>query len=233
MDPQWLTNVMSSVVTLRHNIVREGKLRHCDLLFIWKPPAFPPSVHPILIKLLTKFDILYPIKGNDINDNHNGLSNSSDGQGTPPAQRRKSVMLSAPPDDDVILGGSGAGGSDQSGEQILDNAVSLVPCLLARVRPFIVKNYWPLYESEFEQTSRIWEFRFLPLGFFSRLFVRTMNLVDQHNLKGVEDRLDVITYWYSPPYPPLIFFLLLTTRIEISKDQWYDCQHAVTKACSC
>src|SRR4051795_12439129 len=55
LDPQWLTDVMSSVVTLRHNIVRDGKLRHCDLSFIWKPPAYPTSVHPILIQLLKKF----------------------------------------------------------------------------------------------------------------------------------------------------------------------------------
>jgi hypothetical protein len=30
----------------------------------------------------------------------------------------------------------------------------------------------PLYEDELEQISRVWEFQFLPLGFFSRLFVR-------------------------------------------------------------
>ena len=163
LDPQWLTHVMASVVTLRHQVVREGKLYHSDLGFIWKEPKFPPSIHGILLQLLQKFEILYPLKTltmfkNSINDNQ---SSTLWGKNVSPSTTPNSLP---------------------SGE------VSLVPCLLSKDKPLQVKEVWPTYE-DCHQTGRIYHFKFLPLGFFSRLFVRTVHL-NEHL-----PELEVVCYW--------------------------------------
>lgn len=197
---------MSSVVTLRHNIVRDGKLRHADLSFIWKPPMFPPAIHPILIKLLTKFDILYPIKQQEGGSPAGGRARSptvTTGDWNEHSQQDGLDTADAGTLEVTTTDLSGAAGPESS-SFVPVGEVSLVPCLLAKVRPYIVKNYWPHYEDQCEQTSRIWEFRFLPLGFFSRLFVRTMNLVERNNSKADQARLDIISYWYT--YSWISFF---------------------------
>lgn len=203
LDPQWLTNVMSSVVTLRHNLVKLGQLRHCDLTLIWKPPMFPPSIHHILIKLLTKFDIIYPLpvsgtmssgvlitdgggggkeKESEHTDNNKNGHSSPITITTPTTTSQPSTPLGTPTAPSPLE---------------MDTRVSLVPCLLSKERPFKMKNVWPHFEHEFDQISRIWEFRFLPLGVFSRLFVRVMTLVEKTNAKRTDRTLDVVCYWYA------------------------------------
>src|SRR4051794_31899067 len=38
LDPQWLTKVMSTVLTTKHRYVREGILNYSALLQIWRAP---------------------------------------------------------------------------------------------------------------------------------------------------------------------------------------------------
>ena len=61
LDSQWLTNVFSDVITLKHNFVKEGILSKKDLPQIWKPPAYPENVHDSLVALLEKFEVAYPL----------------------------------------------------------------------------------------------------------------------------------------------------------------------------
>ena len=55
LDPQFLTNVMSAIVTLKHRYGSEGVILKKDLLHIWK--EFPRNIHSKLINLLERFDI--------------------------------------------------------------------------------------------------------------------------------------------------------------------------------
>lgn len=67
LDPQFLTNVMSDVITLKHRFVKEGKLFKSDLKNIWS--SYPHKIHDILIELLQKFEILFKTKIYDPNTN--------------------------------------------------------------------------------------------------------------------------------------------------------------------
>lgn len=60
VDPQWLSEVMSSVISFKTNW-KDGVLKHELLSFVWK--GFPPSVHQDLINILVKFEVIYPIRG--------------------------------------------------------------------------------------------------------------------------------------------------------------------------
>jgi hypothetical protein len=110
-------------MTLTGAAYREGKLRHCDLSFIWKPPLFPPSVHPTLIQLLKKFEILYPLP-------------------------RSSSAAAA---SSTHCGGDEAGSCTTARPSLqqwkgkqneIETEVSLVPCLLDKERPESKKSEW-------------------------------------------------------------------------------------------
>ncbi|KAL6046584.1 Myotubularin-like phosphatase domain [Balamuthia mandrillaris] len=63
LNPQWLTKVMSSIITTRHTYAsKSGILSHNALQHIWRPPDFPPQVHPFLLSLLNKFEIAYDME---------------------------------------------------------------------------------------------------------------------------------------------------------------------------
>ncbi|KAL6073683.1 Myotubularin-like phosphatase domain [Balamuthia mandrillaris] len=163
---------MSSVVTLRHQVVRgdDGKLRRSDLGLIWRAPAFPESIHHILIQLLRKFDILYP---------WSKLSSSMASSSSSNASKNAS--------DSCLDSGNWKTGSpgktDETETSKMDEDF-LVPCLLKKERPFTVKKEWPHFEPEdvYDQIGRQWVFRFLPLGFFSRLFVRTLHVIQDWDI---------------------------------------------------
>ena len=58
LDPQWLTKMFASVITTSHQYIKNGILKYSDLNQIWRPPLYPPSLHPSLITILEKFEIL-------------------------------------------------------------------------------------------------------------------------------------------------------------------------------
>jgi hypothetical protein len=49
--------VMSSIITIRHNFGRNGLLKHRDLPHIWKAPEFR-HCRPLLLSLLQHFEVL-------------------------------------------------------------------------------------------------------------------------------------------------------------------------------
>eukprot|EP01088_Endostelium_zonatum_P020081 TRINITY_DN722_c1_g1_i1.p1 TRINITY_DN722_c1_g1~~TRINITY_DN722_c1_g1_i1.p1 ORF type:complete len:2287 (+),score=512.39 TRINITY_DN722_c1_g1_i1:319-7179(+) len=164
LDPQWLTHVLATIVTLRHNLTKDGRLNHDDLPLIWKPPKFPTDLHPMMLQLLTKFEIAYPLKRS-------------------PKQDMSLNTTTAIP-------------------------AHLIPCLLDESRPDKIAEFWPPFVADdksflsddpnqkgiMRQYTRIYHFRFLPLGFFPRLFVRTMNIVEQmHNFKKSKTSQDTGT----------------------------------------
>ncbi len=81
LDPQWLMDVLSTVVSTKHNycryphlscyhlfffqlilLHRTGVLPHSALPHIWRAPAFPRELHGFLLSLLERFEITFPIQ---------------------------------------------------------------------------------------------------------------------------------------------------------------------------
>eukprot|EP01094_Clydonella_sp_ATCC50884_P001983 TRINITY_DN1151_c0_g1_i3.p1 TRINITY_DN1151_c0_g1~~TRINITY_DN1151_c0_g1_i3.p1 ORF type:complete len:2019 (-),score=883.98 TRINITY_DN1151_c0_g1_i3:250-6306(-) len=61
LDPQWLVDMLSSVISTTHNYCKKGILRHSDLHHIWKAPMFPPELHDVCLNFLRTFQISLPI----------------------------------------------------------------------------------------------------------------------------------------------------------------------------
>lgn len=59
LDSQFLTQVMATIITTKQNYVKSGIINFNDLRHIWKPPLFPISIHPLLLTLLQKFEIVF------------------------------------------------------------------------------------------------------------------------------------------------------------------------------
>lgn len=62
LNPQWLANVMASIVTFSHTWVKNGILLHSDLAQVWKD-KYAPDLWNLLLSLLEEFEVLYPIQG--------------------------------------------------------------------------------------------------------------------------------------------------------------------------
>ena len=62
LSSAWLTQVMATLFTVKHNYIREGKLYHGDLAQLWREPLYPEVIHNSLIKTLKNFDVLFPLE---------------------------------------------------------------------------------------------------------------------------------------------------------------------------
>ena len=155
LDPQYLVNVMSDVVTLKHRFVKEGKLSKSDLKNIWG--SFPPKIHEILIELLQKFEILFKMKIMD-----------------PLTEKEKDFLL--------------------------------IPSLLPSDVPQNFNEIWKeeakdkkgdWFKNEENQLDfyfeRIYTFKFLPLGFFSKLMVRIISMENVYPLSYFQSGIIIKT----------------------------------------
>lgn len=59
LDPQWLIEVMASILTTKHNFSRNGLLPLSALLQLWREPKFPVALHGQLVQLLEHFEVLF------------------------------------------------------------------------------------------------------------------------------------------------------------------------------
>ena len=165
LDPDWLTDVFSSVFYCKDDLINDGKILHDDLNKIWKEPKFPQKLRPVLLALLQKFDILFPLPTRNNNPHEEA---------------------------------------------------SLIPSLLPPERPPIVKDIWPTFEDNLKNLSRIWEFKFLPPGFFPRLIARTcyLPLISVHSAwrTGMVVRQGTMNKALVE-YNPSLFKLILKIRL--------------------
>jgi hypothetical protein len=129
LDPQWLTKVMSQVITTKKSFVRNGIMDHKDLGFMWKAPEYPASLHGPLLNLLQSFDISFRMDGGK--DPHKGKSLIP-------------VMLPFRARDDLLKS--------------------------SRTKEYLVT------------VGRVFEFEFLPAGFFGRLTVRMLHMAKSEEL---------------------------------------------------
>eukprot|EP00029_Vermamoeba_vermiformis_P006458 TRINITY_DN2538_c0_g2_i1.p1 TRINITY_DN2538_c0_g2~~TRINITY_DN2538_c0_g2_i1.p1 ORF type:complete len:1060 (+),score=232.58 TRINITY_DN2538_c0_g2_i1:295-3474(+) len=61
LDSQWLTQVFSTIVSMKNQYAKDGKMKPSALVHMWKPPKYPESLHPMLLKILEKFEISYKL----------------------------------------------------------------------------------------------------------------------------------------------------------------------------
>jgi hypothetical protein len=62
LDPQFITDLLSTIITTKHTFVKGGILLHKNLEHIWRDPQqFPKSLHPLFLALLEKFELSFPL----------------------------------------------------------------------------------------------------------------------------------------------------------------------------
>lgn len=59
LDPQWIADLLSTVISLKHNYIREGVLDESVLPHLWK--LYPRELHADLLSLLKRFEIVLPM----------------------------------------------------------------------------------------------------------------------------------------------------------------------------
>lgn len=59
LDPQWIVDLMSSIITMKHSYAKDGILLVENLPHIWK--QYPSEEYGYLLKLLEKFEIAFKI----------------------------------------------------------------------------------------------------------------------------------------------------------------------------
>ncbi|KYR02814.1 leucine-rich repeat-containing protein (LRR) [Tieghemostelium lacteum] len=77
LDPQWITNMLSSIITTKHSYAKDGILYHKNFKQIWRPPLYPQNLHTHLLALLEKFEISYSLtnaSGNTVSNFEDGIS---------------------------------------------------------------------------------------------------------------------------------------------------------------
>lgn len=58
LDPQFITDLLSSVITTKHRFVKDGVLLHKDLEHIWRDNSlFPKELHASFLAMMEKFEI--------------------------------------------------------------------------------------------------------------------------------------------------------------------------------
>jgi len=57
-----MTKMMATIVSVKTDFIKNGILNHESLPHIWKTKELPPKIHPLLLKLLEKFEIIIPFK---------------------------------------------------------------------------------------------------------------------------------------------------------------------------
>lgn len=59
LDPQWIADLLSTVISLKHNYIKEGVLDELVLPHLWK--SYPRELHADLLQLLKRFEIVLPM----------------------------------------------------------------------------------------------------------------------------------------------------------------------------
>jgi len=62
LDPQWIVDLMATLISTKANFVSNGILKRADVTHIWHPPRFPFNFHDQIIGLLECFGIVYRLQ---------------------------------------------------------------------------------------------------------------------------------------------------------------------------
>eukprot|EP01125_Pyxidicula_operculata_P017359 TRINITY_DN6077_c0_g1_i1.p1 TRINITY_DN6077_c0_g1~~TRINITY_DN6077_c0_g1_i1.p1 ORF type:complete len:2180 (-),score=456.03 TRINITY_DN6077_c0_g1_i1:394-6933(-) len=151
LDVQWLFDVMATLFTTSQAFVQNGILEYSSLKQIWK--NYPAGVHPQLMSLMQKFEIAFPVS------DQKGLESAVTGRST------SYIRLSA---DSSDVGKQGS----------TTVQAFLIPALLNQKMPQdIINKHWFMEKQNQEEIrQRVIKFSFMPLGLFSRLIARLLQV---------------------------------------------------------
>lgn len=224
LDPLWIVNLLSSIITLKHSYAKDGIMMASCLPQIWR--EYPPSEYNWLLKLLDKFEITFRIvasatTGETTQDIRArwvrtlvddmarppggssltlGNTMKSLTEGKEPLSSTSGAGASSGPDAaHPLLGSVGAGAGAGAGSSFaipqlqipayvnkrssmtarspLQDMIVIPSLLPATPAEAHFNELWKdhsLFESHV--SGRRYLFQFLPLGFFSRLIVRTLHM---------------------------------------------------------
>ncbi|GFO37940.1 leucine-rich repeat serine/threonine-protein kinase 1 [Plakobranchus ocellatus] len=65
INPQWIVDVMASVVSVKDSPIKAGRLKHSDLGKVWK--EYKSNLHKWMLKLTEEFDLTFPLKDEQVN----------------------------------------------------------------------------------------------------------------------------------------------------------------------
>jgi hypothetical protein len=65
IDPQWIVDVMSCVVSIKENVIKDGRLLHKDINEIWD--KYDSNLQEWLLKLTEEFDLTFPVLQKQVN----------------------------------------------------------------------------------------------------------------------------------------------------------------------
>ena len=205
LEPQWLTEVMSTVITMKKNWVDNGVLLHRNLVHLWKAPNYPVEIHEKLLNLLELFELAFELPQIF---NMDSLAASHNKSTTPPSQREKRILIAS---------------------------------LLPEERPATLSETWDTLPPEPNSLIRIYVFKFLPVGFMSRLIVRTLHFIEvealwRHGIlmkKDTEQALMVVESKFQRiriqvrGETPVRLLYFLTDNIENLAEGWLTKQNRV------
>jgi Leucine-rich repeat (LRR) protein/serine/threonine protein kinase len=182
LDPLWIANLLSSIITLKHSYAKDGIMMASSLSQIWK--EYPSSEYKWMLNLLDKFEITFRISALMSQGTRNfWIRHLIDDQSIPGAvtgeepkshQRSNSNSNSSSP----ALSKELRRESITSDSKLLLDDMIVIPSLLPlKPAESYLNDLWAdstLFTGHV--TGRRYIFQFLPLGFFSRLLVRILHL---------------------------------------------------------
>ena len=59
INPQWIVDVISCIISVKESLITEGKLYHKDIVKIWS--KYDQSLHNWILKLTEEFDLTFPV----------------------------------------------------------------------------------------------------------------------------------------------------------------------------
>lgn len=152
LRPDFLAEVFAAVISAKTGL-SSGILKHEFLLQIWK--GFPLYLYPYMLALLEKFEITHRLEGSAINNT--AISSS---------------LLTDTVNDGVLLNME-----DSQVDMEMFKGRSIIPSMLPEMPPpdGELKKSWPLLTDTDREVERVYQFDFIPNGFFSRLTIRLLH----------------------------------------------------------
>eukprot|EP01104_Vermistella_antarctica_P016973 TRINITY_DN591_c0_g1_i1.p1 TRINITY_DN591_c0_g1~~TRINITY_DN591_c0_g1_i1.p1 ORF type:complete len:1378 (-),score=383.37 TRINITY_DN591_c0_g1_i1:59-4192(-) len=190
LDPQWLTIMFTSIVSVQTSFVKNGLLHAEDFPHIWKPPDYTPNTINHLVALLAKFELVFPLRKKEKPVFVPAVLESD-------ALSQRTLTMSAgdmtSDDDDMSEDARTVVQDRRRGNRAvfedlahaLDEDIPwlgnfdqlLVPSLLSPNAPSeeAMEKVWPTESNDRDgMYGRVYKFAYLPSGFFSRLVIRVM-----------------------------------------------------------
>eukprot|EP00026_Physarum_polycephalum_P000223 Phypoly_transcript_00223.p1 GENE.Phypoly_transcript_00223~~Phypoly_transcript_00223.p1 ORF type:complete len:1946 (-),score=272.21 Phypoly_transcript_00223:42-5636(-) len=174
LDPKWLARLMATLITTKKAFVKQGILLSSQLDHIWRAPDFPVWLHPALLSMVQRFELCYPLPVIEGSSDQRFLVPSLLPDAKPAALSSLVLasLYAAPtqnipastPAPDVIPACSPSPTPASISPGITPQAIK------SRLNPMLSFSGVPLV--------RLYMFKFLPFGFFSRLMIRVMNFLD-------------------------------------------------------